>query len=449
MHFLFFSRCQKHPRLCGHGLSESMSKSRMAARELTPPTPSATEASVETILDADYWRRLVPFLHLGELDRSALGHAGGGPTGSPLDVEHLLQQRRMIVENGYCVAATAAEHGEDCAENLDQLLVDKLAFAGSVLEYHGWPTTFLAIYDETWALAQQCQDWMDRLTDAAAGKRVRNEFCMDIVGFNVVDGVGFSPHRDRQPEDWVPKGHADENPRSTFDNGFARYITCWVALSDAHTGNSCLHYLSATADPGYWAGDSLNDDPMARAFGGTKNCAFQHIRACPVKKGGMVAHTHRVIHWGNQGERDKTRLALDWQRSGCAATVDSATRGRSTQRMHHVAELIRSGALPHFADQGALLKALRALPPNPCRCALSFSFSNNRGASFEPPYLAAHHLPLPAFELRAAICAAQVPRGPPAHASVFCSWPRRLSLHSCRVACGHGVHHAATTLMPV
>ena len=91
-----------------------MSKSRMAARELTPPTPSATEASVETILDADYWRRLVPFLHLGELDRSALGHAGGGPTGSPLDVEHLLHleeaDARVVFYDGDA-HADAAEPG--------------------------------------------------------------------------------------------------------------------------------------------------------------------------------------------------------------------------------------------------------------------------------------------------------------------------------------------------
>lgn len=40
---------------------------------------------------------------------------------------------------------------------------------------------------------------------------------MDVVGFLVRCGEakGFSPHRDRQPEDWVPKGVPPET-QSTF-----------------------------------------------------------------------------------------------------------------------------------------------------------------------------------------------------------------------------------------
>ena len=276
--------------------------------------PHASEATQNDMLCENYWRALVPFLHIGVMDKSQSGRKKCAPS-TALETAVLRQQRAKVVEDGYCVAERCGL-GENRQENLDQALVDKLALGASVLEYYGWPTTFLAIYDEAWELAQQCQEWLDRITDAKRS-RVRNTFCMDIVGFNVVDGIGFSAHRDRQPEDWQPKGHASEDPKTTFDKGFARYITCWVALSDAHPGNSCLHYLTAKADPGYYEGDSVDGDPMARCFARNK-AAFQSIRACPVQKGGMIAHTHRVIHWGNQGESDERRLALDWQQRRCA-----------------------------------------------------------------------------------------------------------------------------------
>ena len=115
--------------------------------------------------------------------------------------------------------------------------------------------------------------------------------------------------------------------------------------------------------------------------------------ACPVK-GGMVAHTHRVIHWGNQGERDNApgpRLAA---RRVCR----DGGFGHEGEKYPAHAPCFSSFDLappslcgPRSASQGAACAAA-----NPCRCALSFSFSNNREASFEPPYLAAHHLPLPA-----------------------------------------------------
>ena len=214
-----------------------------------PSLPNAADATREDILEVAYWRALVPFLRIGVMDGHSLAkQRGAGKGTSRVEEELLRQQRHKLKEDGYCVAERCEAQRTD---TLNHVLVDKLALAASVLEYYGWPTTFLAMYDETWELAQQCQDWMDRITNAHAvsGAQVRNRFCMDIVGFNVVDGVGFSAHRDRQPEDWQPKGHASEDPKTTFDHGFARYITCWVALSDAHPGNSCLHYVTGPETP--------------------------------------------------------------------------------------------------------------------------------------------------------------------------------------------------------
>lgn len=107
-----------------------------------------------------------------------------------------------------------------------------------------------------------------------------------------------------------------------------RYATVWIALTAATTDNSCLHFVPAPADPGYYAGeqpplnrhsappnwqtrpgrpvlynagdDSEGDkDPMQCCFPDKE--AYQHIRAVPLEAGGASFHTHRIIHWGSSG----------------------------------------------------------------------------------------------------------------------------------------------------
>jgi len=171
-----------------------------------PSLPNAADATREDILEVAYWRALVPFLRIGVMDGHSLAKQRGEGKGTSRVGEELLrQQRHKLKEDGYCVAERCEAQRTD---TLNHVLVDKLALAASVLEYYGWPTTFLAMYDETWELAQQCQDWMDRITNAHAvsGAQVRNRFCMDIVGFNVVDGVGFPRTAIDSPKIGSPRG---------------------------------------------------------------------------------------------------------------------------------------------------------------------------------------------------------------------------------------------------
>jgi hypothetical protein len=46
--------------------------------------------------------------------------------------------------------------------------------------------------------------------------------------------VGFSPHRDRQPD------NLDALKDSFYPDGQAKYITHWIALAEANPNNSCL-----------------------------------------------------------------------------------------------------------------------------------------------------------------------------------------------------------------
>ena len=217
--------------------------------------------------------------------------------------------------------------------------VSQLAEGILELERHGWPPTFIAMYDEAWVMAKDAQEIMD----VVAG----NNLCMDVVAFLVrPTQKGFSPHRDRQPEDWVPKGAAAETSSTFKADGMAKYVTLWAALTDATPENSCLHFVPRTVDPGYSAGDPEDGDPLQRVF--QDKAAYQKIRSVPVPAGGCTFHTHRTIHWGSAG-----------------------------RNCHTVAP----------------------------RVALSFGFSTQ---DFEPPYFSAKELPFPDFKLRAALVSAQV-----------------------------------------
>mgnify|MGYP000195887637 CR=1 FL=1 len=119
--------------------------------------------------------------------------------------------------------------------------------------------------------------------------------------------AGFSPHRDRQP---------DDVQNSSFrKDGSPKYSTCWVALSErACPENSCLYVVPRWSDPGYSTGDLDDIDPLQRALPNKE--AFQAIRAVPLSRGGLVMFTHRVLHWGSKSHAatgfDEPRMALSF-----------------------------------------------------------------------------------------------------------------------------------------
>lgn len=294
---------------------------------------------VDTLLTVDYWRRVCPELHVSdELFQAATNRKRAAKV---VDSEHCADVRSRLVEEGYAALPPSAVRW-----SID---VPKLAAAAQRLHALGWPPTFLAMYDEAWVMALDAAGVMAEATG--------NYLCMDIVGFHVdpAKTKGFSPHRDRQPEDWAPRGVSPDVSATFKADGMAKYVTLWAALTDATPDSSCLHFVPRQHDPGYTAGDSeelleeelLEDgDPMQLCFP-TKD-SFQNIRSAPVDQGGCTFHTHRTIHWGSSGR-------------------------------------------PSYRG-----------PP---RIALSFGFSTE---DFEPPYFKAKNLPFPSLALRLALCAGQV-----------------------------------------
>jgi hypothetical protein len=72
-----------------------------------------------------------------------------------------------------------------------------LASAVAALLAAGWPPPFLLAFDELWAMQRQAAP----LLAAASGGNVP---CGDALVWHVApsdDDAGFSPHRDRQPQD--------------------------------------------------------------------------------------------------------------------------------------------------------------------------------------------------------------------------------------------------------
>merc|ERR1712176_1588190 len=93
------------------------------------------------------------------------------------------------------------------------------------------------------------------------------------------------------------------------DTKESKFVTLWIALSNATTNNSCLYVIPKKYDPGYINGDNNdnNDDgeeeccPLRRALPNKQS--YQHIRALPRKSGQSILFTHRLIHWGSSRDQ--------------------------------------------------------------------------------------------------------------------------------------------------
>lgn len=248
---------------------------RLAAAAQDESTAEAVPPA--TVRRSSYWRRLCPWLHVGD---EAFCDAQRSLTLTP---ERLAALRAEAVSNGFFLLS---------AEQLCwRVHMPALCAAAEALRTLGWPASMLLMYDETWAVAHH-------LTELMAAVSGGNTNSFDMLLWNVCAAAGeagFAPHRDRQPSDVPASFHSDGTPK---------YLTAWVALSEASTESSCLYLLPAGADPGYAAGDDHSagaEDPLHKALRSDK--AVQAIRACPLSPGqtsgvcvtepqlcGLVAH---------------------------------------------------------------------------------------------------------------------------------------------------------------
>ncbi|WIA09472.1 hypothetical protein OEZ85_008873 [Tetradesmus obliquus] len=254
------------------------------------PELHASRQKLKDLLKPSYWQALCPWLHCGDAD-----WLGRQPA------LQLPQQRLVDLKQQVDAAGVAQVSSSELPWSVHP---SALAAAVVSLIRHGWPPSLLLAYDEAWAVVQQASVLMAGST----GNRVN----MDILAWYVDPSrgdAGFSPHRDRQP---------DNAPATFRPDGSAMYATLWLPLTDAVPENSCLYVIPRFADPGYFEGDPEDDDapdPLTAAL--PDKAAYQHIRALPCTAGAACIFTHRTIHWGSRGRPGypTPRISISW---GCA-----------------------------------------------------------------------------------------------------------------------------------
>lgn len=261
-------------------------QSAMFPRQTTLVDPKATpeqpalhinKQTVDGVFDENYWKQLCPKLHVND---TSYQQEALKTLLLPLDSKTQKNYHSRLTTEGYFQVG-----GEERNEKF--LCMEKLAKHVPKLMQYGWPPSFLIMFDELWALVYQMSEIMQKTTG--------NQMNMDILIWYIdpnEDQSGFSPHRDRQPE----------NPKITFrEDGTPLYATCWIPFTDACPDNSCLYIIPKWADPGYTEGDDDEKDPLQVALS-TKE-AYQNIRSIPLQAGSAVLFTHRIIHWGSKGRK--------------------------------------------------------------------------------------------------------------------------------------------------
>ncbi len=175
--------------------------------------------------DDQYWRKLCPHLSISSDGDSCTSDA------QKID-EHKERQELLnrLIDDGYALLDDV-----HCNNNLRE----KVGKSISDLELeHSLPATFALLFDETWQLAAESQQLL--LQEQSKGilrSHGKMRFNFDMLAWHIdprQKQVGFSPHRDRQPDT------LDALKQSFYSDGQAKYITHWIALADANPNNSCL-----------------------------------------------------------------------------------------------------------------------------------------------------------------------------------------------------------------
>ncbi|KAL7501460.1 hypothetical protein ACHAWT_010429 [Skeletonema menzelii] len=268
--------------------------------------------------DDVYWRKLCP-----QLTISSDGGSFTSNTVQKIDEQKERQELLdRLIDDGYALL--------DVLCNSD--LREKVGKSISDLELeHSLPATFALLFDETWQLAAESKHLLLQKQNKGI-LRSHGKMCFnfDMLAWHIDprrEQVGFSPHRDRQPDTL----HALK--QSFYSDGQAKYITHWIALAEANPNNSCLYVIPKQFDPGYLEGDdppesddssdatttddsgNKNDssngssnfsDPLSRALP-TKQ-SYQNIRALPRRAGESVIFTHRILHWGSAGNPHASKI---------------------------------------------------------------------------------------------------------------------------------------------
>ena len=252
-------------------------------------------------LNVSFWKELCPSLCIGSCDNDDLNENGNcqqikeiEKKAVPKSQSNERQKRsriRRLIDDGFVLIDESLPSIGDDGDNKKTLI--KLLRDGITQLHvqHQLPAVLILLFDETWELAHDSSKILQTYCHP------QNNFNFDILAWYIPPGSqGFSPHRDRQPPTPTISTTFHQQSKEEED-GQSKFVTQWIALSEATPQNSCLYVIPKPLDPGYMYGDIDDIDPLSRALPNKES--YQRIQALPRQPGQSILFTHRIIHWGS------------------------------------------------------------------------------------------------------------------------------------------------------
>lgn len=232
---------------------------------------------LEDLSSEESWRRLGQYAGLSISTRPVCNMT---PSMDHLPSSALDSFRKQMLNEGYIKLHKRCLH-QGCRDHLSSLssLIDHL-------DEVGLHPQFVLLFDEVWQAVHQLTVALEPIFGL--------QNVMDFFVFNIKPGKsGWGLHRDRS-------GSAKFQP-----DGMPSYTTVWLAITDASQQNSCIHFLPASADPGYSA---VYKDEVGRIIDDHDIVVGnrQHVRALPAKSGTALVWSHRLLHWGSRSLPNST-----------------------------------------------------------------------------------------------------------------------------------------------
>ena len=217
---------------------------------------------------AEFWRRLAPDLTIsdGQPGKSVIRQA-----------DQIAKDRMTLINDGYL-------HLDGQDFNVDPA---GIAEAMQRIVVAGLPSSFIGVYDQTWAIIARLEATLDGLF-AGKAAMVPN-FHADHIGR---DSQGRAATRQRPTLGL----HRDKSPKN---------VTVWVPLTDATPENGCVYTVPAGQDKNYGAAETTRAD-----------ASLPSIRALPAKAGDILIWTGEAYTWqGRPNPRAKAPalMSLSWE----------------------------------------------------------------------------------------------------------------------------------------
>ena len=199
------------------------------------------------------------------------------------DVQKLEQQ---ILEEGYFRIGPVVPRPET------KLIADAI----STVVNHGFPATFVLVYDQVWQMLSRLENLILPVLGAF--------YCMTLdVWVYYIRGLNEDAAEPKEDSGWSP--HRDGKPvvDTLRRDGRPQLLVVWIPFTDTTVEHSCMYVLPTHLDPNY--PDNLQEYSVPRK-------SLQDIRALPAEAGAVLGWNEYALHWGSRSSRwvDGPRISL-------------------------------------------------------------------------------------------------------------------------------------------